>query len=70
MKETTCGSCGAPIAFVLTEKNAKMPISLKTEQRRFIVDTLSDGTEVVRSRLTYESHFADCVSADAHRRAR
>jgi hypothetical protein len=70
VNEAVCKSCGAPILFALTENGKRMPLSKATEQRRFIVETLSDGAEVCRSRLTYLSHWSDCVSAEQHRGAR
>lgn len=70
MNDAVCKSCGAPIVWAITEKGARMPISKGSERRRFTLDTLTDGTVVCRSVLTYESHFSDCPNADKHRSPR
>jgi hypothetical protein len=62
----TCRSCHAPILWVVTHPGGKrMPLDAKPE-KRFVV--VNDGAaEVVDA---YVSHFATCVHADLHRKAR
>lgn len=56
-RESTCSSCGAAIAWIVTAGGRRMPISLRTV-------TLN-----VLGEREGESHFADCPNADAHRKA-
>lgn len=65
---SACSSCGAEIVWAVTENGRRMPLSKASEQRRFVVDKLGDGTDMARSTLTYVSHFSDCPNADQHRR--
>jgi hypothetical protein len=63
MNEGTCKSCGAAIVWAVTERVRKMPLSVASEQRRFVLT--EDG--IARSIVTYDSHFSDCPHADQHR---
>lgn len=57
-RTTTCTSCGAPIAWIVTPGGKRMPIALRGATRNLVGE------------LEGESHFADCPNADQHRRPR
>ena len=54
---TTCASCRAPIAWVVTAKGKRMPVNWPAR---------ADADGVRRG----ESHFATCPEADAWRKPR
>lgn len=62
-----CSSCGAEILWAITERGRRMPLSKATERRAFIVDRLTDGSEIARSRVVYDAHWTDCPNSEAHR---
>jgi hypothetical protein len=59
---TPCKSCGSPILFARTSLGRTMPLDASA-QKRFVLDEHG----VVRAVDTYQSHFASCPNADAHR---
>jgi hypothetical protein len=66
-----CKSCGAEVLWVLTAAGKKMPLSVASQERRFVFDadaTVSDKEPRFKLVETYISHFADCPFADQHRR--
>jgi hypothetical protein len=76
----TCASCKAPILWVLTVNGRKMPLDAEPSERGN-VHLLSDGraevltkehleTAKMHKQTLYTSHFATCVNAALHRRAK
>lgn len=68
---STCRSCGAEIVWAYTERGRRMPLSVASLERRFVItgpalDAVDDPT--VSYVETYVSHFADCPNADKHRK--
>lgn len=59
---TRCSSCAAPIVWFKTRSGKRMPVDEPTTQPTDRADQL----DLKRHR----SHFATCVNADQHRRAR
>jgi hypothetical protein len=63
-----CKSCGAEIIWAVNEATGKkIPLSVKSKERRFI---LLDGESNVRLVETCLTHFADCPQAEQHRKSR
>jgi hypothetical protein len=56
-RPANCGSCRAVIFWTTTPAGKKMPI-------------IGTGTDDEAGRILYQSHFADCPNAAAHRKAR
>lgn len=54
-RRVACASCNAPIWWIVTRAGQRMPLSCSTAVER-------DG------KLFAQSHFADCPSANQHRR--
>lgn len=73
MEAATCKSCGAQIAWVVTESGKRMPLDYAPQQMlmsgSFVVDETFEGNPVARSvKAVYISHFATCPNAASHRR--
>jgi hypothetical protein len=60
-----CRLCGKPILWVKTAAGKRMPLSLASEARRYVVD---EKTGEATSTKTYLSHWADCPNAEQARR--
>lgn len=67
---TTCKGCGQPILWVKTESGAKMPLSVASKQKRFVVKALSNEMLVGSAVDTYLSHWGDCPQAGQFRKER
>lgn len=57
LRQSVCRSCGAPIFWMVTKADKKMPLDIRSARLE------EDGTR------TYLSHFATCPQADQHRKA-
>lgn len=64
-----CRSCGAEILWIITGAGKRMPLDVRSVERRFVVDGSTEpmGAEM---RNTYVSHFATCANADQHRKGK
>lgn len=65
---THCRSCGAEIIWAHTEDGNRMPLDAKPS-RRAVVRQRPEELVEMRIVNTYQSHFATCPSASAHRRS-
>lgn len=63
-RETTCRSCKAPIFWTMTEDRKRMPMDAKPVPGMFAVNAHDLATKA----NVFQSHFATCPNADAHRR--
>lgn len=57
-RQANCRGCNAPVFWIDTNRDKKMPLDIRSAQREL------DG------RVTYLSHFATCPHADTFRRER
>lgn len=72
-----CSSCGAPIVWAITEAGKRVPLDAKPI-RIAIVARGNDGAEIREGDALvigsgangYQSHFATCPNAAAHRKPR
>lgn len=69
---STCSSCGAEVIWVYTERGSRMPLSVASSDRRYVITGpgLAGENPTASHIATYISHFADCPHADKHRKAR
>ena len=80
-RETTCKSCGAPIAFIRlktgrynpVDANSRAPVVPDRNGRPWVT---IDGEVIYATEdrageiLAYRSHFATCTNAGAHRKGK
>lgn len=69
--QAQCRSCGDPILWVKTVNGYRMPLDAEPAENGNIV--LLDGVAHVRKDQTgprYLSHFATCIHAASHRKAK
>jgi len=76
MKITKCKKCGADIAFLRLESGKLAPVSIASEEKRYIVvpPRKKNGDLPFKTSAeallvnTYISHFADCPDAASFRK--
>ncbi len=71
-REASCGSCGRLVRWCKTPAGKKMPLS-KIEALPFLTlfsPVAGSGHADPEKPTLYQSHFADCPNAAAHRKAR
>jgi len=65
---SNCKGCGQEILWTETESGKKMPLSIASKQKRFIVKALPGDRLVATMVETFLSHFADCHRVDSFRK--
>lgn len=69
---SNCGSCGAPIVWVLTQNRKRMPMDaepVKMPPGQYKLASRDDGTiDAYLVNRVWISHFATCPNADQHRK--
>ena len=76
MKITKCKKCGANIAFLRLESGKLVPLSIASEEKRYVLTPprRKNGDLPFKSSAeallvnTYLSHFADCPDAASFRK--
>jgi hypothetical protein len=66
--QSTCRGCGQPVLWVTTEKGAKMPLSIASKQKRFVVQPMAGDAMLGKMVDTYLSHFGDCPASAQFKR--
>ncbi len=64
----TCKGCGSPVLWVTTDRGAKMPLSIASKEKRFIVKAVANEPLLGTLVETFISHFADCSAAAEFRK--
>lgn len=73
-----CRTCGASIIWCVTDKNQRMPVDAEPAENGNLLISLEGGQYFVTAGRSehsdgeplYTSHFATCVNAAQHRKAK
>ena len=75
---SVCRSCGAPIRWVETDRDRRMPLDPEAHLEGNLVVVVEGGRTIARmfqplfdvDAERYRSHFVTCPNADQHRKPR
>ena len=68
MSDQNCKGCGQPVLWVNTEKGAKMPLSIASKQKRFVIQPMIGDALLGKAVDTYAAHWGDCPDAAQFRK--
>ena len=65
-----CRSCGQEIRWAVTVEGSRIPLDTIWRTIATKIGDAPDGTPIVKLARGYESHFATCPNAAAHRKTK